>query len=92
MQFRVVCCESQDISCGMRKIENWSDQFGIEIALRLGIFAQDYSRVTAERSPWTCHRSGRGGQLLWFDGVSVIRMDSEKVHGMWSADCDYAGR
>ena len=39
MQFRVVCCESQDISCGMRKIENWSDQFGIEIALGPGIFA-----------------------------------------------------
>jgi len=28
-----VCWKSQDISCGMRKIENWLDQFGTEIAL-----------------------------------------------------------
>ena len=54
MEFRVVCCESQDISSGMRKIGNWSDQFGTEIALRQGVFVQDYSRVITEASVSVC--------------------------------------
>jgi hypothetical protein len=81
MEFRVMCCESQDISSGMRKIENWSDQFGTEIALRQGIFVQGYSVVTREVWVWICQRSKRDGQLLWFDGVNQPGTDGEKVHG-----------
>jgi len=45
-----VCGKSQDISCGMRKIENWLDQFGTEIALGRGIFVQVNSRAAKEAS------------------------------------------
>jgi len=49
-----MCCESQDISSGMRKIENWLDQFGTEIALGYGIFVQGSSWVTKAVSVWIC--------------------------------------
>ena len=65
----------------MRKIEKWLDQFGTEIALWQGIFAQDYSRVTKEVWVWICQRSGSDGQLLSFDAVSQRRTNGEKVHG-----------
>jgi hypothetical protein len=45
----------------MRKIGNWSDQFGTEIALRQGIFVQDYSRVITEASVWFCQIAGMPG-------------------------------
>jgi len=47
-----VCCKSQDISCGIREIENWPTQFGIEIAKRAflcGVIATlDTCRVASD--------------------------------------------
>jgi hypothetical protein len=48
--------KSQDISSGMRKIGNWSDQFGTEIALRQGIFVQGSSQVTKTASVCICQK------------------------------------
>jgi hypothetical protein len=75
-----VCCKSQDISCGMRKIENWSDHFGTEIALRRGKFRQNYSRVTTESSVGNRHKCLGLWQLLLFEEVTYREKNGEKVH------------
>ncbi len=85
-----MCCESQDISSGMRKIENWSDQFGTEIALGRGIFVQGYSRVTREVGGRICQSGGSDWELLWFDGVSRGGTNGGEYRGRGSR-IDYAG-
>jgi hypothetical protein len=76
-----VCCKSQDISCGMRKIENWSDHFGTQIALRAGISESGLFRVTRELPVWNCQNSLEHWQPLSFEGLSCSNGNSEKVHG-----------
>jgi hypothetical protein len=46
----------------MRKIENWSDQFGTEIALQQGIFVQGYSQVAEEAPVGICQSNGGLGK------------------------------
>ena len=77
-----MCCKSQDISCGMRKIGNWLDHFGIEIALWEGGLVSGMSRVTRRLSVPTRQNSLEHGQPLWFDGLTHGGGNGERVHWM----------
>ena len=64
-----MCCKSQDISCGMRKIGKWSDHFGTEIALGRG--ASDCKQYWPDGRLLRCTTWGfsEGLQPLLFDGL-----------------------
>jgi hypothetical protein len=74
-----VCCKSQDISCGMRKIENWSDHFGTEIALWVRTLGSGESRRAGGwlgRNPDSLESYG---QPLSFDGLSRGKGNGRKA-------------
>ena len=77
-----MCCKSQDISCGMRKIGNWLDYFGTEIALWAGSLESSVSRVTRRLWVPTQQDFLEHGQPLSFDGLSFGDGNGERVHWM----------